>query len=60
MENIKDYAQYGVAIFAMGVLGYVIKLFMGFMKNHIHESTQSNQKLADAIQQMLRFLEKRR
>lgn len=44
-----------------GIVGVIIvcKMFMKFMGNHISEATKSNQRLADAIESMLRFLDKR-
>lgn len=56
--NGVDLAQYGVAIFAIGTLGYTVHLFTKFVGNHIGTSTKASQKLADAISQMLRFLER--
>lgn len=43
-----------------GIVGVIIvvKIFAKFLGNHIQHSTRSNQRLADAIEQMLRFLEK--
>lgn len=45
-----------------GIVGVIIvcKIFMKFMGNHMSESTRSNERLANAIETMLRFLEKKK
>jgi len=58
--DVGHVAEYGVAIFAMGCLLVVVLKQMTFMKTHIRHSTESNVKLACAINQMLTFLENRK
>lgn len=52
-------AEYGVAIFAIGALVVVTLSFLKFIKNHVCHSTKASQRLADMIEQMLKFLERR-
>lgn len=57
MELFK-YLDYAVGI--AGIIGIIIvvRIFVKFIGNHIESSTKANQKLSDAIEQMLRFLER--
>ena len=52
-------AEYGVAIFAMGCLVAVVLKHLQFVKHHISDSTRASQRLADMIEQMLRYLERK-
>lgn len=52
-------AELGVAVLAVGGLIYIAILHVSVIKNHISHSTKASQKLADVIEQMLRFLERR-
>ncbi len=49
-------AEYGVAVFSMGCLVFVVLKFLAFIKHHITESTRASQRLADMIEQMLTYL----
>ena len=55
--NLLDYAQFGVAIFAIACLGFVIKQFISFLKkqednfteiikNHLKHSTEAEKEVA--------------
>ena len=57
MEFLKflDYGAYLAGIAGMVIM---LRMFMKFLSNHMSEATKSNQRLADAIETMLRFLEK--
>ena len=57
--NLANLAQYGVAIFSIAAIIYTVHLFVGVVKNHLTHSTETNGKLANAIENMLRFLEKK-
>ena len=57
--DLPKYIEYGVAALAVGGLIYIAKSHVEIIKNHIGSSTKANQKLADMIEQMLRFLENR-
>lgn len=63
------YAEYGVAIFAITALVFVICKFLKFIKcqnksstqfmeNHVESSTRASQRLADMIEAMLGYLER--
>ena len=52
-------AQYGVAIFSIGALVYVVHIFVKFLKNHIEHSTRASQRLADLIEAMLHLWRER-
>ena len=56
---MQPYAEYGVAIFAIAALVFIVCVFLKFIKNHIEHSTRASQRLADMIEQMLKFLERR-
>ena len=70
--DLFDISQFGVAIFAVGTLAYVVKKFLCYMKhqnetieNHIHHNTNaigelrlSNQELSMVIKELLGFLKK--
>ena len=53
MESL---AEYGVAVFALGAIVIIVLAFLKFIKNHIQDSTRASQRLADMIEQMLKFL----
>ena len=56
---MQTFAEYGVAIFAIGSLVVVVLKFLQFIKHHISDSTRASQRLADMIEQMLRYLERK-
>lgn len=72
MEHWAQLAEYGIAIPLIAALVYVVKLFAAHVRasqaeilNHISESTKAsqrladtNEKLADTIEQMFRWLDK--
>jgi len=64
-----ELAQFGVAIFSMGVLGYVINLFMKFMqkqedsftelvKNHLDHNTATLNDLKEILKEIKWILKK--
>lgn len=68
MESLFDYAQFGVAIFAIGVLCYVIKEFLRFMtkqeenfretiNSHMKDATQVAGKQIESSQNLNRAVE---
>lgn len=56
---LKALGEYGVAIFSIGAMVYIVKLFVNFMKNHIQHHTEVAQGLKDAVCNLLRFLERK-
>lgn len=56
--ELSKYLEYGVGALAVGGLIYVSIILAGIIKNHIGTATKANQKLSDAIESMLRFLER--
>ena len=46
---MQSLADYGVAIFSMGCLVFVVLKFLQFIKHHISDSTRASQRLADMI-----------
>ena len=60
MEIFKVIAEFGVATFATFGLIYTSISLIILIKNHIGSATKANQRLADMIEQMLRFLEGKR
>jgi len=57
MELFK-YLEYGVAALAVGGLIYISKMLVGVVRNHIGDATKANERLANMIEQMMRFLER--
>jgi len=66
--SLLDYAQFGVAIFSIACLGYIVKLFIGFIKkqednfnevikNHIKHSTNAETNLEKSNTKMTAVLE---
>ena len=51
-----DLPQYGVAIFAVGALVYIVKIFLNFIKNHLQHHTEIDEKLAEAVRELLDWL----
>ena len=58
LSNLANAGLAGVAIVAILSLVFVVKRFVDFIANHIEHHTQVNQKLVDAIGQLIRWLEK--
>jgi len=58
MNELAEYLNYAVGI--AGIVGIitVVKIFVKYISNHMTEVIKSNTQLTDAIQQMLRFLER--
>jgi hypothetical protein len=65
--NLTDYAQFGVAIFSIAALAYVISKFLKFMEiqernfkdtidNHLEAQRKANNELTAAIRELLDFL----
>ena len=65
--NPLDFAQFGVAIFSMAVLGFVIREFLkfaknqennfvGVIKNHLRHSTKATNKLEKTVKELIIFL----
>jgi len=60
MNELTSLAQYGltgIAIALIIAIVVIVKVFMNFVKNHIEHNTRSQQRLADTIEQLLRWLE---
>ncbi len=57
MEFLK-FLDYGVCLAGIAGMVIMLRMFMKFLSNHMSESTKANQRLADAIETMLRFLSK--
>jgi len=60
MNELTSLAQYGltgIAIALIIAIVVIVKAFMNFVKNHIEHNTRSQQRLADTIEQLLRWLE---
>ncbi len=57
--DIIQLSQYGVATFSIGAIIYTVHLFVNVVKNHLTHSTMANDRLSNAIENMLRFLEKK-
>lgn len=59
MTEITEYLNYTVGI--AGIVGIitVVKIFVKYISNHMSEVIKSNAQLTGAIQQMLRFLERK-
>lgn len=54
--NPMDYANYGVAIFAIACLAFIVERVLKMVSNHLQHNTQSNQELKDKIVETLEFL----
>jgi len=65
--NLIDYAQFGVAVFSIAALVYVISKFLKFMEiqernfkdtidNHLEAQRKANNELTAAIKELLDFL----
>ena len=50
--------EYGIAIFSIGAIVYVVKLFVGFMRNHIQHHSEVALELKNAVCNLLKFLER--
>lgn len=59
MSLLNNLGEYGIAIFSIGAIVYIVKLFVNFMKNHIQHHTEIAQALKDAVCNLLRFLERK-
>lgn len=58
--NFADIAQYGVAIVSLVVVVYVVREFVGVIKNHLTHSAEAQDSLSQAIHSMLDFLRDRK
>jgi len=63
MPELLDLAQFGVAIFSMGVVLLIVKEFLKFLKNEmehlrqdIQRHTEIDDRLAEAVKQLLDYL----
>ncbi len=56
MVQYLKYLEGGIALACLGVIIYIVKLFVGVISNHISDSTKTNEGLKMAIQEMLLFL----
>ena len=57
--DLSNIFEYGVGIAGIGGMIAIVWMFMRFLSNHFGEATKASQKLADAIEQMLRFLDRK-
>jgi len=65
MDSLEALSQYGVATVAIGALVWVVKFLGDIIRNHIAHNTEAqeelattNQRLADAIAELLNYLRK--
>ena len=58
--NVVELANYGVGVFAIGCMVWMNSQLVNVIKNHIAHSTKASQRLADMIEQMLDFLQRRK
>ena len=63
MPELLDLAQFGVAIFSIGVVLLIVKEFLKFLKNEmehlrqdIQRHTEIDDRLAEAVKQLLDYL----
>lgn len=63
MPELLDLAQFGVAIFSMGVVLLIVKEFLKFLKNEmehlrqdIQRHTEIDDRLAETVKQLLDYL----
>ena len=57
--DLTKIVEYGVASLAVGGLIYITIQHIHVIRNHVSHSTRASQRLADMIEQMLKFLERR-
>lgn len=55
----QNLGEYGVAVFSIGAILYIVKLFVGFMKNHIEHHTSAAKDLKNAVCNLLTYLERK-
>ena len=53
---IENLPEYGVAIFSIGALVYVIRAFLNFLGNHIASSNKALIELTKVIQELKDYL----
>lgn len=58
MEYLK-YLEHTPTIAVIAALVVVVKVFVRFIGNHMGEATKASQRLADMIERMLNFMERR-
>ncbi len=56
LSSLANAGLAGVAIVAIFSMVIIVKVFIGFIKNHMEHNTRSNEKLANMIEQLLHFL----
>lgn len=54
--NLSNLPEYGVAIFAIGALVYIVRVFLNFIKNHLEHHTEIDERLANAVNNLLEWL----
>ena len=59
-QLLKSIGEYGVAVFSIGAIIYIVSIFVKFIKNHLEHNTKASQDLANAVKQLLHFLERTR
>lgn len=48
-------AQYGIALFSIGAIIYIVTIFVKFIREHLAEATKSNEGLKNSINEMLLY-----
>lgn len=53
--NLMPIAQYGVAIFSIGAILFIVVLFVKFIKDFMVKAVETQQELKDAVHEMLLY-----
>lgn len=60
MVDVFKLVELGVAIASLVAIVLVVRIFVGFMQNHMEHNTKALRELSVAIDQMLGFLDRRK
>lgn len=58
LSNLANAGLAGVAIVSIVSIVFVVKTFIGFLKNHMEHNTRSNERLANMIEEFMRYLKR--